>query len=136
MASGPEPVQEGSLDQALGIEGFTFDGETIATARMAVHDGVRQPFGVVHGGAYAALAESVASGATFQAVAPGMTALGQANESIFLRPVFAGTIHARARALHRGRTSWVWDVEMTDDEGRLCATSRLIIAVRPLPERR
>ncbi len=136
MASGPEHVHEGSLDQVLGIEGFEFDGEMIATARMAVRDGVKQPFGIVHGGAYAALAESLASRATFESVAPEMVAIGQANESIFLRPVFSGTIHARARALHRGRTSWVWDVEMTDDEGRLCATSRLIIAVRPLPERR
>ena len=88
---------------------------------MAVHDGVKQPFGIVHGGAYAALAESLCSRATFETVRPQM-AMGQANESMFLRPAFSGTIHARGRALHRGRTSWVWDVEMTDDEGRLCAT--------------
>ena len=60
--------------------------------------------------------------------------MGQANETIFLRPVRAGRSTPAARALHRGRTSWVWDVEMTDDDGRLCATSRLIIAVRPMPD--
>lgn len=98
---------------------------------MEVGNNVRQPFGIVHGGAYAALAESVASRATFMAVAPDLAAVGQANESLFLRPVTKGTIHATATALHRGRTSWVWDIRMTDDNDKLCATSRVIIAVRP-----
>ena len=92
-------------------------------------DGVKQPFGIVHGGAFAALSETVCSIATYTAVRPRL-ALGQANETIFMRAVTSGTVHARARALHRGSTSWVWDVEMRDDEKRLCATSRLIIAVR------
>ena len=132
MPEAPQPVHQGTLDDLLGFEGYEFDGEGTATARIAVHDGVKQPFGIVHGGTYAALAETLASRATFEAVQPGMAAIGQSNESIFLRPITAGTIHARATTLHRGRTSWVWNVEMTDDEGRLCATSRLIIAVRPL----
>ena len=54
----------------------------------------------------------------------------KANETIFMRAITSGTVQARARALHRGSSSWVWDVEMRDDEERLCATSRLIIAVR------
>jgi len=45
-------------------------------------------------------------------------------------PISEGTIHARATAFHRGRTTWLWDVEMRDDAGRLCATSRVTIAVR------
>ncbi len=133
MADEPVPVPRRTLDDLLGIEGYEFDGEEIATARLPVHDGVKQPFGIVHGGAYASLAESLVSRATFEGAAEGMIAMGQANESIFLRPIRSGTINARARALHRGRTSWVWDVEMTDDEGRLCASSRLIVAVRPMP---
>ena len=115
--------------EVLGFEGYEFDGESVAKLRMEVHDGVKQPFGIVHGGAFAALAETVCSRATYDAVAPKL-AMGQANESIFMRAVRSGTVHARAEALHRGSTSWVWDVAMTDDEGRLCATSRLIIAVR------
>ena len=39
-------------------------------------------------------------------------------------------MHAEARAFHRGRTSWLWDVEMRNDDGKLCATSRVTIAVR------
>ena len=127
-------VLEGNINDVLGFEGYEFDGKAEASGRMPVHDGVRQPFGIVHGGAYATLAETICSRATFEAGAGESLALGQANETIFMRPVSEGTVHARARAIHRGRTSWVWDVEMTDDEGRLCASSRLIIAVRPMPD--
>lgn len=125
----PEPDSAGSMVELLGLEGYEFDGESVATMRMPIHDGVRQPFGIVHGGAFAALAETVCSKATYSAVAPKL-AMGQANESIFMRAIRSGTVHARAEALHRGSTSWVWDVAMRDDEDRLCATSRLIIAVR------
>lgn len=121
----------GSLDEVLGFEDFSFDGEVTATARMAITDRVKQPFGIVHGGAYAALAESITSRATFMAVAPDLGAVGQANESLFFRPATKGTIRATATALHRGRTSWVWDVRMVDDDDNLCATTRVIIAVRP-----
>jgi len=116
---------------ALGLAGYEFDGAETATMRMPVHDGIMQPFGIVHGGAYATLSETVCSRATYDAVAPKL-AMGQANDTVFMRAVRSGAIHARARALHRGSTSWVWDVEMRDDEGRLCAISRLIIAVREM----
>jgi 1,4-dihydroxy-2-naphthoyl-CoA hydrolase len=56
--------------------------------------------------------------------------MGQANQTSFLRPITAGTIHGIARARHRGRSSWVWDVEITDDAGRLCALTRMTVAVR------
>jgi 1,4-dihydroxy-2-naphthoyl-CoA hydrolase len=124
-----EPDQAGSMVEVLGLEGYEFDGERVATMRMPIHDGVKQPFGIVHGGAFAALAETLCSKATYAAVAPKL-AMGQANESIFMRAIRSGTVHARAEALHRGNTSWVWDVAMRDDEDRLCAASRLIIAVR------
>jgi 1,4-dihydroxy-2-naphthoyl-CoA hydrolase len=129
VAAEQDLVSEGNLVDVLGFQGFEFDGEAAATLRMPVHDGVKQPFGIVHGGAFAALAETVCSRATYDAVAPKL-ALGQANETVFMRAVRSGTVEARARAIHRGGTSWVWDVEMRDDEERLCASSRLIIAVR------
>ncbi len=62
-----------------------------------------------------------------------MIAVGSSNHTSFLRPVTEGVIHAEARRRHRGRTTWVWEVEITDDEGRLCALVRMTIAVRPLP---
>ena len=123
-----------TLDAVLGFELLEVTDER-ARARFAVGESVVQPFGLVHGGAYAALAESLTSVATFTAVADdGNIATGQNNNSSFLRPVTEGTIHAEAKVLHRGRTSWVWDVEFRDDEGRLCAITRMTIAVRPRPQ--
>lgn len=124
---------ERTLDGVLGFE-LIEAADELARGRVAVEDRVRQPFGLVHGGVYAALAESLASIATFQAVHPdGMVAMGSSNQTSFLRPITAGTVHAEARRRHRGRTTWLWDVDFTDDAGRICATSRVTIAVRPLP---
>ena len=132
MADDVEELGRNTLEGALGFEGFLHESEDVARARMPVTDSVRQPFGIVHGGAYAALAESLCSRATYEVVGPENGAFGQVNETAFLRPCSSGVVEAVARARHRGRTSWVWEVEMTDDEGRLCAITRMIIAIRPL----
>jgi 1,4-dihydroxy-2-naphthoyl-CoA hydrolase len=119
------------LDGVLGFEVVSIgDGE--AVARFAIRDRVRQRFGLVHGGAYAALAEMIATEATVARVySEGFAAMGTANDTSFLKPARGGSITAAARARHRGRTTWVWEVDHTDDEGRLCAVSRVTIAVRP-----
>ena len=88
----------------------------------------------MHGGVYASIAESIASMATALAVVgKGEAAMGLSNATSFLRPITKGTIHARAERVHRGRTTWVWDVSCTDDDGRLCALTRMTVAVRPAP---
>ena len=121
------------MDGALGIE-ILEAGEERARGRLEVTDRVRQPYGIVHGGAYAAMAETICSATTALAVfSEGMIAMGQSNHTSFLRPVSEGTVHAEARRKHRGRSSWVWEVDFTDDEGRLCALSRVTMAVRPRP---
>jgi uncharacterized protein (TIGR00369 family) len=98
---------------------------------VPVRDAIKQPMGLVHGGVYAAIAESLASMATWQAVAAdGRRAMGLSNATSFLRPITEGTVHASATRRHRGRTTWVWDVDITDDAGRLCATTRMTVAVR------
>jgi 1,4-dihydroxy-2-naphthoyl-CoA hydrolase len=128
-----EANPQGGLNATLGIEYLGSDGER-AEGRFAVTDNVLQPFGIVHGGAFAALAETVCSAATHNAVAAdGMVAMGQSNQATFLRPISGGTVHAVATARHRGRTTWVWDCELTDDEGRVCSLVRMTIAVRPRP---
>jgi 1,4-dihydroxy-2-naphthoyl-CoA hydrolase len=128
----PVPLGE-TLGAHLGFEHVEV-GEELARGRFEVSNRHKQPFGLVHGGTLAALAEGLASEATAMAVGPqGMAAQGMAQNLSFLRPIFSGTVHAEARRRHRGRTTWVWDVEMTDGEGRLCAMSRLTIAVRPMP---
>jgi len=120
-----------TLDETLGFELVTLD-EASAYARVDIDERHLQPLGVVHGGVYAALAESLASHATARAVGPsGLVALGLSNDTSFFRPISSGTIRADAERLHRGRTTWVWDVRLTDDDGRLCASSRVTVAVRP-----
>jgi 1,4-dihydroxy-2-naphthoyl-CoA hydrolase len=125
------PVPPGrTMDAAIGFEYLEADGER-ARGRFEVTDNVRQPYGIVHGGAYAAAAESLASAATHMAVKDeGMLAMGQSNHTSFLRPVSEGTVHALGTARHRGRTSWVWEIEFTDDRGKLCALTRVTMAVR------
>ena len=130
----PNDPAPGGLIATLGIE-FDELSEERATASMPVTDAVLQPLGMVHGGALASLGESAASRATLEAVAQdGDIAVGQSNLTSFLRPVTGGTVRAEATRLHRGRTSWLWDVRITDGEGRLCALSRVTLAVRPRPE--
>ncbi|HSZ13814.1 MAG TPA: PaaI family thioesterase [Solirubrobacteraceae bacterium] len=104
-------------------------------AELPVRDELRQPVGLVHGGVYASMAESMTSLATALAVyGQGETAMGLSNNTSFLRPITEGTVHAAATRLHRGRTTWVWDVRFSDDAGRTCALTRMTIAVRPLPD--
>ena len=109
--------------------------EDRVVATMSVDDQpVLQPMGIVHGGVYATMAEGMVSEATFNAVYPdGNIAVGMSNQTSFLRPIGGGTIHAEARRRHKGRTTWVWEVDFTDDDGRLCALTRVTMAVRPIP---
>jgi 1,4-dihydroxy-2-naphthoyl-CoA hydrolase len=120
-----------TLDGVLGFRLLAV-GQDTATAQAAYSESVCQRFGLVHGGVYAALAEMLATEATVHHVWPaGNRAMGLSNNTSFLRPITEGTIHAVGRALHQGRTTWVWNVDLNDDAGRLCATSRVTIAVRP-----
>jgi 1,4-dihydroxy-2-naphthoyl-CoA hydrolase len=128
----PSPGPDG-LSELIGVEYLELGSER-AAGRFAVTDGVRQPHGIVHGGALAALAESICSRATHDAVsADGMVAMGQANQATFIRPIADGHVNATATSRHRGRTTWIWDCELSDDDGRLCALVRMTIAVRPRP---
>jgi 1,4-dihydroxy-2-naphthoyl-CoA hydrolase len=121
----------GTLDDVLGFELLEASPDR-CRGRFAVEKRVQQPLGLVHGGAYAALAESMVSATTHLAVeSEGNFAVGQSNHTNFFRPATDGFVHAEGTPIHRGRTSWVWDVRFTDDEGRLCAASRVMLAVRP-----
>jgi 1,4-dihydroxy-2-naphthoyl-CoA hydrolase len=129
----PALFQASPFDSHYGLEIEEYSDELVR-GRVRVRAEITQPVGFVHGGVYAAMAEGLASlGTTVGVLDHGEIGLGMSNQSTFLRPVSAGTIHAVARRRHRGRTTWVWDVDVTDDDGRLCAMSRVTVAVRPLP---
>jgi 1,4-dihydroxy-2-naphthoyl-CoA hydrolase len=124
-------AEEDCLDGVLGFQVVSIgDGE--AVARFPIADRVRQRFGLVHGGAYAALAEMLATEATVATVfVDGVAGMGMSNDTSFLKGARGEWITARARARHRGRTTWVWEVDHVDGEDRLVAVSRVTIAVRP-----
>jgi uncharacterized protein (TIGR00369 family) len=126
----PETLPSGFAEE-IGVEWLNLDPDD-ARARIAVEPRHLQPFGIVHGGVFASLAESLTSAATYAVVREeGMVAMGQANDTTFLRPIGEGYVNAAATPRHRGRTTWVWDVEITDDDARPCALARVTIAVRP-----
>ena len=118
-----------------GVLGFSFTGATedTATGEVAFADRICQRFAMVHGGMYAALAEMVATEGTVHNVwDDGNFCSGLSNSTNFMRPITSGSkVRAQATARHRGRSTWIWDVNLLDDEDRVCAMSRVTIAVRP-----
>jgi 1,4-dihydroxy-2-naphthoyl-CoA hydrolase len=130
---GAEPENPEGNEGFAGLVGIEYLEHTddVVRARVEVTDRVRQPYGIVHGGVHATIAETICSYATAIGVgAEGKIAMGMSNSTTFLRPISDGHVNAAARTRHRGRTTWVWDVEITDDQGRLCALVRMTVAVR------
>jgi uncharacterized protein (TIGR00369 family) len=127
------PVLRSHFDGLIGTEWLDDDPEN-ARVRVAMRDELRQPVGLMHGGVLSTLVESVCSRATALALLDQrMAAMGQSINVSFLRPITEGHAEVRARARHRGRTTWVWEAEVRDAEERLCALAQMTIAVRPLP---
>jgi 1,4-dihydroxy-2-naphthoyl-CoA hydrolase len=121
------------FDRHYGLE-IVEASDELVRGRVPVREHVTQPTGLVHGGVHAAIAEALASlGTNHGVAAEGNVALGMSNSCSFLRPIAGGTIEGTARRRHRGRTTWLWDVELTDEQGRLCAVGRVTVAVRPAP---
>jgi 1,4-dihydroxy-2-naphthoyl-CoA hydrolase len=122
-----------------GLLGLQIDESTpdVVRAHVTVHEGLLQPYGIVHGGVYASLAESAASlgGATWNmARVPGGRTVGVSNSTSFLRAVRAGTLAVVATPLHRGRTLQLWQVMITDGQDRLVAKSDVQLAnLEPTP---
>ncbi len=122
-------VDATGLPTTLGIEILELS-ETRVVATMPVDQRTRQPFGILHGGASVALAETVAS---FGAVAlidrERFVAVGQEINANHLRPKLEGIVRATGVPVHVGRSSQVWSIEIRDEEGRLVCISRCTMAV-------
>jgi 1,4-dihydroxy-2-naphthoyl-CoA hydrolase len=122
------------FDVLIGTE-WIDDEPDRARARVPMRDALRQPVGLMHGGVISSLVESVCSRATALAVLDeGMAVMGQSISVSFMRPITAGSAEVRAKARHRGRTTWVWEAEVKDADGRLCALAQMTVAVRPPPD--
>jgi uncharacterized protein (TIGR00369 family) len=128
-------VSRSHFDSLIGTEWLSDDPDD-ARARVQMRDELRQPVGLLHGGVMSAVVESVCSRATALAVlGEEKMALGQSISVSFIRPVTEGAAEIHAKVRHRGRTGWVWDAEVLNDDGKLCALAQMTIAVRPIPER-
>ena len=132
MADDPRGLTS-HFDALVGTEWLSDDPDH-ARVRVEMRDELRQPVGLLHGGVMSTLVESVCSRATALSVGPeGMMAMGQSISVSFIRSITEGSAEVHARARHRGRTTWVWDAEVRDDQDRLCALAQMTIAIRPLP---
>ncbi|HET9796956.1 MAG TPA: hotdog fold thioesterase [Gemmatimonadaceae bacterium] len=123
------PYAARGLPAHLGIELIEL-AESHVVATMPVDDRTRQPYGILHGGASVALAETVASfGATALIDRERFAAVGLEINANHLRPMRDGVVRAVGRPLHVGRTTQVWSIEITDESGRLVCVSRCTLAV-------
>jgi 1,4-dihydroxy-2-naphthoyl-CoA hydrolase len=128
----PEQLQERSrktLAEHLGIR-VTEVGDNYLRATMPVNSNTHQPQGILHGGASAALAETVGSLAANLCVdTEKFFCVGQEINANHLRPVASGLITGTARPFHIGARSQVWGIEIHNEEGKLVCVSRLTMAV-------
>ena len=112
----------------LGIE-FLEVGDDFIRARAPVDTRTRQPLGILHGGISVLLAETLGSCGAACASPPGSRALGLDINANHLRSVTEGWVTGTARPVHIGRTTNVWQIELTDDKGRLTCVSRITMAI-------
>lgn len=123
---------DGTLISRMGIELVEISAER-AVGTMPVA-GNTQPYGLLHGGASAALAETVASFAAMKHAGEGSIAVGVDLNITHHRSVSTGAVTATATALHRGRTTATYSISITDDEQHVIATARLTCAIRSLAQ--
>ena len=126
-------LQQETLLATLGIEIVEATKERVV-ARMPVGPRVHQPFGLLHGGASVALAETVASTAAWMNVDQAtQVVVGIEINANHLRAKRDGTVTATATPLHVGRRTQVWDVRIADEQGGVVCASRCTLAVVPRP---
>jgi 1,4-dihydroxy-2-naphthoyl-CoA hydrolase len=134
-ASLPAPLipVERTFEGFLELEWVSLASDS-AHVRFHVREDLKQPLGLLHGGIYCAVAESIASIATVNAVwRDGMIGSGLNNSASFLRPITDGRVDVVAALRGHDEREWFWGHEFRDQQGRLCALVDVTIAVRPAP---
>ena len=117
--------------ETLEIE-YVDVGENYLTARMPVSPKVHQPDGVLHGGASAALAESVGSAASYIFLdAKEFVVRGIEISANHVKSIKDGFVFARASIIHKGRTTQLWEIKITDEEGNLVSNCKLTTIALP-----
>jgi 1,4-dihydroxy-2-naphthoyl-CoA hydrolase len=115
----------GGFERTLGLT-FTRITADEVECEVPVGPQLLQPYGLVHGGVYSSIIETLASvGAALYAMPRQQTTVGLENTTSFVRAVRSGTLIGIARHVHRGRQTQVWEVEVRGDDGKLAATGRV-----------
>lgn len=128
----PEGLGKG-FDTELGLTylELTPDG---GRAQLTIHDKLLQPWGIVHGGVYCSIIESLASvsGHIWLSQNGGGTVVGVNNNTDFLRAIGSGTVTAVSEPIHRGRRQQLWLITITDEVGKLVARGQ--VRLQNIPE--
>lgn len=130
-----ERQRRNTLVEHLGIQ-ITEIGDDYLVGTMPVDARTQQPFGILHGGASVALAETLGSmGANLCVDTSQFVCVGQEINANHIRPVTSGLVTGRARPVHIGKRSQVWQIEIHDERARLVCISRITLATVDRPER-
>lgn len=121
-----------SVHDQLGVEFLEIDPERVVL-RLEVGPKVHQPYGILHGGVSALLAESAASVGGAISVAPDNIVVGTELNCSHLRSMSSGTLTATATPIRKGRQVHVWGIELRDDLDRLICVARCTLQVIPAP---
>ena len=125
-----------SFEGFLDLEWLELEPESVHV-QFRVRENLKQPLGLLHGGVYAGVAETIASIATVANVwRDGFIGSGLSNYASFLRPITEGVVDVRARLRGHDDREWTWGHEFRDELDNLCALVDVTIAVRPIPGRR
>lgn len=120
---------KGTMAEHLGIE-ITEVGKDFIIAKMPVNEKTKQPVGLLHGGASVALAETLGSVAAYSSIDTSkQAAVGLEINANHIRSVTDGFVYGRAEALHIGRTTQVWEIKITNEQGKLVCVSRITVAL-------
>lgn len=120
---------KGTIIEALDIQTIELTADKVVCT-MPVNDKTKQPFGLLHGGASVVLAETVASIGTWAQIdQENEVAMGMEINANHLRSVGQGLVTAVGTPLHKGRSSMVWDIKLTDEQNRLICVSRCTVAI-------
>tara|TARA_B110000858_G_scaffold197952_1_gene261703 strand:- start:924 stop:1301 length:378 start_codon:yes stop_codon:yes gene_type:complete len=124
-------MSKGTIDEHLGIKIIDV-GDDYITGTMPADARTFQPYGIVHGGANVVLAETLGSIAGAYVIDMSTTrCMGQEVSATHLRPVSSGLVTGTAKPIHLGRRSHVWEIRLTNDQGKLTCIAKLILAIVP-----
>ena len=126
-----EDLGKGTMMETLDME-ITEIGDDFLVGRMPIGPKTIQPARLLHGGASVALAETLGSVASYMIIDPEKyICVGQSIQANHLRPGIKGFVNARTKVIRIGKTSHVWDIDLTNDEGKLICVCRLTMAILP-----